>query len=57
MVNNRDAFNKREQADENLYMRQKEQEKLRDLKAKIDGQKKHLENLDKHVYVLRDLNY
>ncbi len=48
---NRDAFSKREQADENLYVRQKEQEKLQQLKQKIADHKKHLDELDKHVYV------
>lgn len=47
----RDAFSKREQADENYYVRQKEMEKLSALKAKIEEHKKHLEELDKHVYV------
>lgn len=46
-----DAFSKREQADENLYVRQKEQEKLRELKAKIEEHQKHLAQLDKNVYV------
>ncbi|KAM0801989.1 mitochondrial ATPase inhibitor, IATP-domain-containing protein [Usnea florida] len=44
-----DAFSKREQADENLYVRQKEQEKLQELKKKIEDHKKHLDDLDKHV--------
>ena len=48
----RDAFSKREQADENLYVRQKEQEKLQELKKKIEDHKKHLDDLDKHVYAL-----
>ena len=47
----RDAFSKREQADENLYVRQKEQEKLMELKKKISDHKKHLDELDQHVYV------
>ena len=47
----RDAFSKREQADENLYVRQKEQEKLLELKKKISDHKKHLDELDQHVYV------
>jgi galactokinase len=50
-LENSDAFSKREQADENYYVRQKEMEKLQALKAKIDEHKKHLEELDKHVYV------
>ncbi|CAD6577346.1 MAG: hypothetical protein ASARMPREDX12_008318 [Alectoria sarmentosa] len=44
-----DAFSKREQADENLYVRQKEQEKLQQLKQKIADHKKHLDELDQHV--------
>ncbi|CAF9929597.1 hypothetical protein IMSHALPRED_007951 [Imshaugia aleurites] len=44
-----DAFSKREQADENLYVRQKEQEKLQQLKQKIADHKKHLDALDKDV--------
>ena len=32
-------------------MRQKEVEKLQALKQKLDDQKKHLDELDKHVYV------
>lgn len=52
IVHTSDAFSKREQADENYYVRQKEMEKLQALKAKIDEHKKHLEELDKHVYVL-----
>ena len=47
-----DAFSKREQADENLYVRQKEQEKLQQLKQKIADHKQHLDELDKHVYAL-----
>ncbi|CAF9913222.1 MAG: hypothetical protein HETSPECPRED_001363 [Heterodermia speciosa] len=46
-----DAFSKREQADENLYMRQKEQEKLQALKEKIKEHKKHLEELEKNVEI------
>ena len=49
-----DAFSKREQADENLYVRQKEQEKLQQLKQKIADHKQHLDELDKHVYVLHE---
>ncbi|KAL9075565.1 MAG: hypothetical protein Q9161_001638 [Pseudevernia consocians] len=44
-----DAFSKREQADENLYVHQKEQEKLQQLRQKIADHKKHLDDLDKHV--------
>ncbi|MCJ1272839.1 hypothetical protein MMC21_000628 [Puttea exsequens] len=44
-----DAFSKREQADENYYVRQREMEKLKALKDKIGEHQKHLEELDKHV--------
>ncbi|KAL8992824.1 MAG: hypothetical protein Q9169_006810 [Polycauliona sp. 2 TL-2023] len=44
-----DAFSKREAANEDYYVRQKEMEKLANLKQKIEEHKKHLEELDKHV--------
>ncbi|KAL8766504.1 MAG: hypothetical protein Q9209_006720 [Squamulea sp. 1 TL-2023] len=44
-----DAFSKREAASEDYYVRQKEMEKLQNLKLKIEEHKKHLEELDKHV--------
>ncbi|KAL4921079.1 mitochondrial ATPase inhibitor, IATP-domain-containing protein [Aspergillus aurantiobrunneus] len=44
-----DQFQKREAAQENLYIRQKEQEKLLALRKKIDEQRKHLDELDKHL--------
>ncbi|KAL8858275.1 MAG: hypothetical protein Q9178_005138 [Gyalolechia marmorata] len=44
-----DAFTKREAAAEEYYVRQKELEKLRNLRQKIEEHKKHLEELDKHV--------
>ncbi|KAL9042102.1 MAG: hypothetical protein Q9180_000835 [Flavoplaca navasiana] len=44
-----DAFSKREAANEDYYVRQKEMEKLQNLKQKIEEHKKHLEELDKHV--------
>ncbi|KAL8781681.1 MAG: hypothetical protein Q9213_005898 [Squamulea squamosa] len=44
-----DAFSKREAASEDYYVRQKEMEKLQNLKQKIEEHKKHLEELDKHV--------
>jgi hypothetical protein len=48
---NRDAFSKREKASEDLYVRQKEREKLKELKAKIEQQQKHLKELGDHMYV------
>lgn len=47
-----DAFTKREQADENYYVRQKEMEKLQALKQKIAEHQKQLDEMDKHVYVI-----
>ncbi|KAL9030855.1 MAG: hypothetical protein Q9196_001054 [Gyalolechia fulgens] len=44
-----DAFSKREAANEDLYVRQKEMEKLAALKKKIEEHKKHLEELEKNV--------
>ncbi|KAL4875944.1 mitochondrial ATPase inhibitor, IATP-domain-containing protein [Aspergillus karnatakaensis] len=44
-----DQFQKREAAQENLYIHQKEQEKLLALRKKIDEQRKHLDELDKHL--------
>ncbi|KAI4249749.1 MAG: hypothetical protein L6R40_000538 [Gallowayella cf. fulva] len=44
-----DAFSKREAANEDLYVRQKEMEKLQNLKKKIEEHKHHLEELEKHV--------
>ena len=35
-------------------MHQKEQEKLQQLKQKIADHKQHLDELDKHVYVLHE---
>ncbi|KAL8816493.1 MAG: hypothetical protein Q9223_004505 [Gallowayella weberi] len=44
-----DAFSKREAANEDFYVRQKEMEKLQTLKKKIEEHKNHLEELEKHV--------
>ncbi|MCJ1353028.1 MAG: hypothetical protein MMC33_003012 [Icmadophila ericetorum] len=44
-----DAFNKREKANEDYYVRQKEREKLTALKTKLAEQRKHLDELDKHI--------
>ncbi|KAL3450620.1 mitochondrial ATPase inhibitor, IATP-domain-containing protein [Aspergillus insuetus] len=50
-VQSSDSFQKREAAQEGLYIHQKEQEKLLALKKKIEEQRSHLneleENLDK----------
>ncbi|EEA21806.1 ATPase inhibitor [Talaromyces marneffei ATCC 18224] len=44
-----DSFTKREAAQENLYVREKELEKLKELKSKLKEQRKHLDELDKHI--------
>ncbi|KAJ9294648.1 hypothetical protein DTO271G3_6568 [Paecilomyces variotii] len=44
-----DTFSRREAAQENLYVREKEMEKLRALKAKLKEQRAHLDELDKHI--------
>jgi len=44
-----DSFSKREKANEDYYVRQKEKEKLMSLKAKLGEQQKHLEELSKHI--------
>lgn len=49
--NDSDAFSKREAADENKYVREKEMEKLQALRAKINESKKGLDELEKQVYV------
>ena len=47
---NSDAFTKRENADENYHIRQREIEKLQQLKEKIAGHQKQLADLDNNVY-------
>ncbi|KAL9132233.1 MAG: hypothetical protein Q9217_000037 [Psora testacea] len=44
-----DAFTKREQANEDYHIRQREIEKLQQLKEKIAGHQRHLAELDKNV--------
>jgi small-conductance mechanosensitive channel len=44
-----DAWQKRETAQENLYMYEREKEKLEALKKKIQEQREHLNELDKHL--------
>jgi len=44
-----DAFQKRERAAEDFAIRQREKEKLIELKNKLAEQKKHLEALSKHI--------
>lgn len=44
-----DAFTKREMAQEELYIRKEEREKLLAIKEKLQQQKKHIEELEKHI--------
>ncbi|GAB1206612.1 hypothetical protein APSETT445_005302 [Aspergillus pseudonomiae] len=44
-----DQFTKREAAQENLYIHEKEREKLLALHNKVKEQRKHLDELDKHI--------
>ncbi|KKK17695.1 hypothetical protein P175DRAFT_0528587 [Aspergillus ochraceoroseus IBT 24754] len=44
-----DQFTKREAAQENLYIYEKEKEKLLGIKKKIQEQRQHLDELDKHI--------
>ncbi len=45
----RDAFQKRERASEDYAIRQREKEKLLELKARLAEQKKHLQQLSDHM--------
>ncbi|KAJ5206576.1 ATPase inhibitor IATP mitochondria [Penicillium cf. griseofulvum] len=45
----KDTFARREAAHEAMYIREKEMEKLARLKAKIQEQRKHMDELDKHI--------
>ncbi|KAF7512564.1 hypothetical protein GJ744_000825 [Endocarpon pusillum] len=49
-----DAFNKREQAEESRFIRQKEMESLRKLKEKLQSQRKYLDELDGHIKQLEN---
>ncbi|MCJ1374057.1 hypothetical protein MMC20_005287 [Loxospora ochrophaea] len=44
-----DSFSKREKANEDLYVKDQERQKLAALKAKLEEQRKHLTELDKHI--------
>lgn len=44
-----DSFTKREKAAEDYYIRQKEKEKLFQLREKLKQQRAHLDELDKHI--------
>lgn len=47
----RDAFQRREKANEDYTIRQREKEKLLELKKKLVEQQQHLDRLSKHMYV------
>ncbi|KAI5305339.1 hypothetical protein KEM56_004677 [Ascosphaera pollenicola] len=44
-----DAWTQKEAAQENLYVRQKEMEKLAALKEKLQQQRAHLDELEEHM--------
>ncbi|PFH61772.1 hypothetical protein XA68_16301 [Ophiocordyceps unilateralis] len=44
-----DAFQRRERASEDMAIRQREREKLLELKKKLSEQQQHLERLSKHI--------
>ncbi|KAA8641934.1 uncharacterized protein ATNIH1004_010873 [Aspergillus tanneri] len=48
----RDSFAQREAAQENMYIRSQEADKLRILKQKMAEQRRHLEELDRHLQEL-----
>jgi hypothetical protein len=46
-----DAFTKRETAAEEMYIKQEEKAKLQAIKAKLQQQQQHVNELIKHMYV------
>jgi Mitochondrial ATPase inhibitor, IATP len=50
-LNHRDAFNKREKANEDYTIRMREKEKLLELRKKLAEQQDHLKKLEEHMYV------
>lgn len=46
-----DAFTRREKGSEDYYIRQHEREKLDAVKQKMGEARKHIADLEKHVYV------
>uniref|UniRef100_A0A0D6QRT4 ATPase inhibitor, mitochondrial n=1 Tax=Araucaria cunninghamii TaxID=56994 RepID=A0A0D6QRT4_ARACU len=44
-----DAFSKREKANEDYFIRNRERETLKALKSKLAAQRQHLDELEKHV--------
>lgn len=51
MLISSDAFQKREKANEDYAIRQREKEKLLELKKKLAEQQAHLKQLSDHMYV------
>lgn len=49
LAQNSDAFQKREKANEDYAIRQREKEKLLDLKKKLHEQQAHLKKLSDHM--------
>lgn len=49
MADNRDAFSKREKANEDYSIKMREKEKLLDLKKKLAEQQEHLKKLEEHM--------
>ncbi|KAJ5287703.1 hypothetical protein N7478_003389 [Penicillium angulare] len=49
-----DSFTKREAAQEAMYIREKELEKLHKLKGQIGEQRKHLDDLEAHINKLTE---
>ena len=47
----RDAFTKREKANEDYAIRMREKEKLMELKKKLQEQHEHLKKLEEHMLV------
>lgn len=45
-----DAFQRRERAQENFAIRQREKEKLMELRKKLKEQQQHLDRLSQHMY-------
>lgn len=52
-----DAFQKREKANEDYAIRQREKEKLLELKKKLAEQQAHLKQLESHMYVTETRTY
>ncbi|KAH7252359.1 mitochondrial ATPase inhibitor, IATP-domain-containing protein [Fusarium tricinctum] len=50
-----DAFQRREKASEDYAIRQREKEKLIELKKKLQEQQQHLDRLSKHMYDTQSL--